>query len=308
METKELKNGNPPYVDLIFEGRNKKYGAYQLRKKSVLFQAIGFVVSSALILLVFGTVWRRNVREASTQAGTIKVKHEKVVSYSQLSAPPPIEAIATPPPEKKTPKIVKQKVVATKKFLPPVVKPDEEVQDEEIVPTQEELKHVNPGIETKEGDSLGNVDFSAYDEAVIELDIDPNAPEVTVEPEPVEEPVAPPPPPPPPVENTVYDFVEKPPQYPGGQKELLNYLYKNLTYPEIARENGIEGTVVLKLIIEPDGSISEVEVLRKIGGGCEEEAIRVVKQMPKWEPGMQNERKVRVSVALPIKFELVNND
>ena len=72
----------------------------------------------------------------------------------------------------------------------------------------------------------------------------------------------------------------------------------------MARENSIEGTLVLQLIIESDGSISDIQVLRGIGGGCEEEAIRMVKQMPKWEPAVQNGRNVRVSVVLPIRFKL----
>ncbi len=296
------------YLDLVFESKNKAYGAYTLRKKSPVYTAIGFLISSLLILGAFVVFWIINRPEPLIETdGTIKMQHRKVIGYSQLDAPPPIEV--APPPEvaPTTPKIVKHRKIASKKFLPPIVKPDEEVVDEEIIPTQEELKLVNPGKKTEEGDTLGAVDLKEYEEAIIEIDIDPTntiKEEKKEKPAPVVEEVLPPPPPPP-KKKQVYDIVEIPPKFPGGEEALIRFVGENLEYPQIARENGIQGTVVLKLIIEADGSISDVLVLRGLGGGCEKEAIRVVHSMPKWEPGIQNGKKVRVGVALPIRFKLI---
>lgn len=298
----KAKNIDPSYLDLLFEGKNKAYGAYQLRKKASLYQLIGLVTAILIITITFGGLWWLNQEEIATHNGKIKVKHKKVVGYSQLTAPPPIEAMAAASPQK--PKVVKQPVLATKKFLTPVVKPDAEVVEEDAVPTQKELQHVNPGTTTEEGDSLGQIDFSRFEEAIIEVETGEEGAAATA---PVEAPT-PPATPPPAQPAQVWDFVEQAPQFPGGQKELLSFLYTNLEYPLTARENGIEGTLYLKILIEADGSISKIEVLRELGGGCEEEAIRVVQLMPKWEPGIQNGTPVRVNVALPIKFKLVDSE
>jgi protein TonB len=248
---------------------------------------------------------------------TIKMQHRKVVGYSQLTAPPPVEAIPSPPQDESRTRIVGQPKLATKKFLPPVVMPDAEIEQAEVIPTQQELKKVNPGKKTVEGDSIGAVDFSEYEEAVIELDI-----EMKTRPDSVEEkaapppPSPPPPPPPPPVteeppiaekKEKIYTAVEIQPSFPGGEEALLQFLYDNVEYPQVAYENGIEGIVLLKMVIEADGSISNIEVMRDIGGGCAEEVIRVVKRMPKWTPGVQAGYKVRVSVVLPVQFELTTD-
>jgi protein TonB len=94
------------------------------------------------------------------------------------------------------------------------------------------------------------------------------------------------------------------PEFPGGEEELLKYVNNNIIYPTIARENGITGRVVLTFIVSVDGTISNISVLRDIGGGCAEEAIRVVKKMPKWSAGRHNGRPVNVEFNLPINFEL----
>ncbi len=98
--------------------------------------------------------------------------------------------------------------------------------------------------------------------------------------------------------------VEEDPGFPGGDQARLQYLASNIKYPQTARELGIQGTVYLSFIVEKDGSITNVEVLRGIGYGCDEEAMRVVRAMPKWEPGKQREKPVRVQFSMPIRFVL----
>lgn len=105
-------------------------------------------------------------------------------------------------------------------------------------------------------------------------------------------------------DKMVFMVVEKMPEYPGGDKELYTYLAKNIEYPAEARKKGIQGRVYVTFVIERDGRVSDVRILRGIGGGCDEEALRVVKAMPKWSPGVQKGKPVRVQYNLPVSFKL----
>ncbi len=130
---------------------------------------------------------------------------------------------------------------------------------------------------------------------------------------------APPPPPPPTdeAEREIFKVVEDQPTFPGcedvsvkaerlacAEKKLLEFIYSNIQYPSIARENGVSGTVYIRFVVERDGSITNIESMRDIGAGCADEAIRVVKMMPKWNAGKQRGNPVRVMFTLPIKYEL----
>lgn len=106
------------------------------------------------------------------------------------------------------------------------------------------------------------------------------------------------------VEAEIFTIVEEQPGFPGGEAALMEYLKNNIKYPQLARESNIQGTVFVTFVVEPNGSISNVKVLRGIGGGCDDEAIRVVKNMPSWSPGKQRGKPVRVQFNLPIRFIL----
>lgn len=138
-------------------------------------------------------------------------------------------------------------------------------------------------------------------------------------PPPVTEKAPPPPPPPPPAvkEEEIFKVVEDNPAFPGcedivdkaekkkcSDEKMLQFIYSNIKYPAIARENGVEGMVVVRFVVEKDGSITNPTVVRDIGAGCGEEALRIVQIMPKWEPGKQRGRPVRVQFNLPIRFKL----
>jgi TonB family protein len=105
-------------------------------------------------------------------------------------------------------------------------------------------------------------------------------------------------------QKEVFTLVEDPPQFPGGEEALLQYLGSNIYYPHAARERGIQGTVFVTFVVEPDGSLSNVKILRGIGGGCDEEVLRLVLNMPKWKPGTQKGVAVPVQFNLPIRFIL----
>lgn len=106
------------------------------------------------------------------------------------------------------------------------------------------------------------------------------------------------------VEAEIFTVVEENPMFPGGDEARMTFLRDNIKYPQMARESGIQGTVYVTFVVEPSGSITNIKILRGIGGGCDEEALRVVRQMPKWKPGKQRGKSVRVQFNMPIRFVL----
>ena len=184
-----------------------------------------------------------------------------------LTEPPPVDPAEPPPPPPPPPPPVQQTI----KFVPPVVvdKPVEEEQP----PPQEKLEEVAVGTTTQEGTGE---------------EVAP-PPEVVADPD----------------EGKIFTVVEEMPQFPnGGEAALMKYLHDNIKYPPIARENGITGTVFVTFIVDKDGKVRDPKLLRGIGGGCDEEAMRVVSHMPDWKPGKQNGRNVLVQYNLPVRFTL----
>lgn len=108
--------------------------------------------------------------------------------------------------------------------------------------------------------------------------------------------------------DEVFVFVTDGPEFIGGEEARIKYLQKNIKYPEMAKESGIQGTVYITFVVEKDGSITNVKVLRGIGGGCDTESVRIIKKMPKWKPGMVKGKAVRVQYNMPIRYVLAGND
>ena len=103
-------------------------------------------------------------------------------------------------------------------------------------------------------------------------------------------------------DNEVYSMVDERAQFPGGQNEMLKYLQENLQYPEAAKANNVHGRVFVKFIVERDGSLSDIQIFRGLGSGCDEEAIRLIQSMPKWKPGKNKGKEVRTSMTVPVNF------
>ena len=106
------------------------------------------------------------------------------------------------------------------------------------------------------------------------------------------------------VENKVFDVVEQMPSFPGGPSALMKYLSENVKYPVVAQENGVQGRVVVSFVVEKDGHITDVKVVRSVDPSLDKEAARVVKSMPSWIPGKQNGSAVRVKYNVPVSFKL----
>lgn len=257
------------YLDILFEGRNKTYGGYELRKKyptRARNAAIGTIVVAALIAA--GPVIASMKKEE---------KKKPIVSMKQvtLAEPPPIEPNKPkPPPPPPAPPAPARPTV---KFTPPVIKPNEEVK-EDVKPPDEKKNEVS-GPVTAAGDANAS-----------ELAPPTETPGTGTGP--VEAPAAP----------QIFKYVEQMPQFPG---DVSSYLASHLQYPESAREGGIEGRVGIQFVVNETGDITNVEVTRSSGNGAlDNEAKRVVSGMPKWKPGKNNGTAVKVYYTLPITFKL----
>ncbi|HRO41524.1 MAG TPA: TonB family protein [Flavipsychrobacter sp.] len=254
------------YLDILFEGRNKSYGGYELRKNYPKR-----VLRSMLVLAGIGLA----TGTYAIISNLNKDDNRKVAMIKEvtLAEPPPIDPTKPPPPP--PPPEPPPPVKPTVKFTPPVIKKDEEVQEQEKPPPIEEMKDKSAGIKTQEGDPNG---------------IDPGI----VDPGPGTGAVEAPPP-------QIFTYVE---QMPEPSVNVNEFLSKNIRYPELAKENNIQGRVTVRFVVDEQGEVSDVNVVKGIGGGCDEEAKRVVMKMPKWKPGKQNGKAVKVYYTLPISFRL----
>lgn len=256
--------------DVVFDGRNKHYGAYLLRRiydRNVLMAAS---ISLVLFMLALSVPRILEYFKAEEVAAPME---SKTIRYTDLAPPPPIDKMAPPPPKLNVPPPVKTVI----KFLPPKVT-EQEVPEEEVMPTIEEIKANETGAETIEGDA-----DVVFEGPPVEVgDEGERAPEV-------------------------FTIVEQMPEFEGGDMALMKWLAKNLEYPRQALRTQIEGTVMVSFMIDEQGQVKDVTLVRGIGMGCDEEAIRVISSMPSWKPGKQNGQAVRVRRILPIKFKITNS-
>lgn len=259
------------WCDLIFEGKNKKYGAYYLRRTSskrhlraLLIVLVFCIVSVVLPKFLSVVLPEKQIDD------TIDITAQ-LSNLEQLQETKPENQIrqeeAPPPP----------KLKETVKFTPPVISKD--VKEDEQMKSVDELKDSKAAISV--ADVKGSTDADAVDIADLK-----EHKEVVAE---VEKP---------------FQVAEVMPTFPGGDRELMAYLNKNLKYPVIAAEQGIQGRVVLRFVVGKDGEISSIEVQRSLEASCDKEAIRVVKSMPRWIPGKQNGKAVPVYFSLPVRFQL----
>ncbi len=170
-----------------------------------------------------------------------------------------------------------------------------EQEEEELIPiTRQELQPPPPPPPPPQQIELEIVED---EEETEEVDIDSEMDEDTeVEIKEIEEEVE--------AAPQIFTIVEEQAEFPGGYQKMMEFISKNVDYPDIARETNIQGTVYVQFVVRKDGSITDAKVLRGIGGGCDEEALRVVKKMPKWKPGKQRNQPVNMYFNLPMKFKL----
>jgi periplasmic protein TonB len=263
--------------DIIFRNRNKSYGAYSLRAdyqkvvSRALIIGIGVFGLAILTPMIWAKVeWREN-KEVTAQLIDVVIP------------PPPDEIVPPVQPETPPPPQAEQPVQSVTRFVEPVIVEDDKAT--ELPPDQDVLdKASNIGTEDKEG----------IDEP-IPVD-DPDVGKGTEPAQPVEVKVE--------EKNEIFISVEQMPEFAGGTAALSKFLQKNLRYPRPASNANISGKVYVQFVVGQDGAISKVDVLKGLGFGCDEEAERVIKLMPRWSAGKQSGRAVAVRFTLPINFQL----
>ncbi|MBR3123650.1 MAG: energy transducer TonB [Prevotella sp.] len=268
---------NNDWVDLVFQGRNQEYGAYQLRKGTSKRNVISVIIMLAAAALIYVGISLKNFIEASTQ----KVAVTQVQELSALEKPKEKAEVKQKKVEIQQPEKVVERVKSSVKFTAPVIKKDDEVKPEDELKNQDELLNTKTAIGAL--DVKGNDD---KDGDVLKLK------ETVAQPEPKPEP------------EKVFEVVEQMPSFPGGDKALMDFLSNNEKYPVVAQENGVQGRVVISFVVEKDGSITDVRVVRSVDPSLDKEAARVVKSMPRWIPGKQNGAAVRVKYNVPVSFRL----
>jgi protein TonB len=252
------------WLDIVFEGKNKTYGAYELRKSNTKTTVRALIIGAVLFsVLVAAPLIMSLLPDSSgdddsldTKIVTMKLPPKKEEPKKDLPPPPP------PPP-----------IVDQVKFVKPVVAKAEEVTEEP--PKITEIKDKKLGNETIKGDPDA------------ELTVEPvgNGPAAVVE-----------------EDNSIYNTagIEVKPDFPGGMEKFYKFVGNNYQTPE---EDGLKGKVYVTFVVEKDGSLTDIKVIRDIGYGTGKEAIRVLNKCPKWTPGEQNGKKVRVLYSLPITIQ-----
>lgn len=271
---------DPKWVDMVFDGKNKSYGAFQLRKGTSgrnIKSLIILVIAAALVggFLAWKVIEQKQAEQQAAYMEAMelsKLQKEAKKQEKKEVIKPKVE------PKKEIP-VARQ----TQKFTAPVIKKDELVKEENQIKQMDKLDDkVAVGTENHEGTKDRNVEAVRNDIAV-------NTPP----PAPKEE-----------VTNKVFDVVEVMPSFPGGQGALMSYLNSHTKYPVVAQENGVQGRVTVSFVVERDGSITDVHVVRSVDPSLDREAARVVSTMPNWQPGKQNGSAVRVKFNVPVQFKL----
>ena len=255
------KNITPAFDDIVFEERNKEYGAYKLRKKyskTVLVSlAIGIVILATAVITPYLNAKALDKKNKRTER-QVEIKLENLDQPTEQAPPPP----PPPPPP--------AEVVQQQRYVPPVVvdtiKPEEAKQFMTADQAQVEVKNEDVGVEAVE----------TVKEEVQEAD----------------------------PEATPFVVVEEMPMFPGGDVELLKYINSNTVYPEVAKENNIQGRVIVRFCVTSKGGVSQVSILKGVDPELDKEAIRVINTLPPFKPGKQGGKPVPVWYMVPITFTL----
>lgn len=270
--------------DIVFEGKNKEYGAYILRKdspsrhnKAMIVIIIMMALIAALAFLVDTVIKQAEARpEDEGEQVLVEMATTEEVEETPEEEPQKFE-------EQELEEVVQEELLNTQKVTEVLIADDAEVEEE--FKSQDEMKEDDRAIgavnEDRGVDDIINA--QEHKEVVV---VEEKAPD----PEP----------------DKVWEAVEQPPMFPGGDAALMKYLYDNIHYPQLAIENNVQGTVVVMFVVTKTGQVGEVKVARSKDPDLDKEAVRVVKSLPKFQPGKQNGNAVNVWFTLPVKFKLAN--
>lgn len=272
------------WCDLVFEGKNKDFGAYVLRTGSTARhnKAMIYTLLGAL-LLVIGTITTVKVQEfiAERQIADAAEQEEVIV---EMNNEEPEEEPEQQKLEQPKPEVLPEEVLNTVKVTELRIVEDEKVKKEEEIKSQDDLKETETAFGQKDNDKGTedrNVTRTLKEEVVVEKKT------------PVEE-----------KKEEIFKSVEQMPTFPGGDQALMKYLSSHINYPAMAQENGVQGRVVVQFVVTKTGKVGEVKVVRSVDKDLDREAVRVCKSLPNFVPGRQNGQPVNVWYTLPVTFKL----
>nr|WP_068892767.1 energy transducer TonB [Pedobacter panaciterrae] len=272
------------WLDLVFKNRNKNYGAYALRSQSSGTTARALFIAAPLFILFFaGPMIYKHFIIKDSDALIEPLKPDRVIDVNMVERP-----IEKPKPEEKIemPKAepIKEKIKTFKPVSNPIVVDRPVITDP---PTLEQMDHAAVGPVTQSGveTSLGSVPVEGTGNGIGIGNGEGNG---------VKE------------DTGIHNLgdIQAYPEFEGGMKDWAKFIQRNLRYPNAAEEVGAQGKVFISFVIEKDGSVSNVTILKGIGYGCDEEAVRVISKSPKWKPGRQNDQNVRVRYNMPLSFTI----
>lgn len=278
---KDVDLSSKEWTDIIFEGKNKEYGAYELRSQSVRRHNMA-MISVVIIIIVAFLISLGVSRLERADENIIAEADQEMVTYDGTEDEPepedePEERFEEPEVEE----VLPEEVLNTVKVTELAIVDDDQVSKEDEIKTQEELTQTETAFGASDFDQ-GTDDVTVVREIKNEVVVEEKKPEP----------------------EKIFTAVEESPKFPGGDKAMYEFLSKNIRYPEMAAQNNIQGRVTVQFVVEKDGSIGEVKVVRGKDPDLDKEAVRVVKSMPKFIPGKMNGQAVRVWYTLPINFKL----
>lgn len=275
--------------DLVFADKNKEFGAYQMRKESdkrhnlaALFTLIGLIVVFFLILAYS----KYSDYRAEQEAIALQEQREKMAAAELLQQEEESEPEPEPEEQKfEQPEIeIPEEVLATVQVTQIAIVDADKVKNEVMDMETQKEDNTARGVVNQEGSDDADK-FKAVQEQVVVKEPEPEKPK----------------------EEEIFVAVEQMAEFPGGQAALMKWLSSNIRYPEAAQQNDIQGRVIVKFVVEKDGSIGQATILKGVDKDLDREALRVVKKMPKWQPGKNNGVAVRSYFNLPVTFKLQNS-
>ncbi len=288
---KDVDLSSKEWTDLIFEGKNKEFGAYALRQASDRRHNLAVLYVIAGLALVLILAWLYGMYRAEKERAEKERVAELLANIEQEQFEELTVELDLPEenqmeqeeeiPEPEVEEALAEDILNTEKFTEFLVQKDEDVKEE--VKSADDVKDTSTALGSTDFDQ-GTDDLNTVREHKNEVIVEEKKPE--------------------PVEDKVFTSVEQMPQFPGGDVALLKYISDHIKYPTIAMENNVQGKVVVQFVVTRDGSIGEVKVARGKDPDLDKEAVRVVKTLPKFIPGKMNGQAVNVWYTLPINFKL----
>ena len=272
------------WCDLVFEGKNKEFGAYELRttsvkrhNKAVIYTIIGAIL---VVAAVFGFMKVQQIIAERTIADSAE-QEEVLIDTSTEEEPEPEEQKV----EIKQPEVLPEEVLNTVKVTELKIVEDEQVKSEDEIKSQDDLKQETTAFGQKDNDK-GTDDRNVTRELKNEVVVEEKKPVVEEK------------------KEEIFKSVEQMPTFPGGDAALMKYLSSHIQYPTMAQENNIQGKVIVQFVVTKTGAVGEVKVVRSVDKDLDREAVRVCKSLPKFVPGRQNGQPVSVWYTLPVTFKL----